>query len=138
MNKNIPEYYKERPALLKFGRDFVEYAYDQTIERYDDAYAKKGSLNFQEKIASYINSLSEEQMEALKLLTRNIVFHSMIEVLDRFELNLDFKLIVEHDGKETDISKLSDDDPEDSNEFLFDLLGEDGLIHLLSKYGIAE
>ena len=62
----------------------------------------------------------------------------MLGVLDRFELNLDFKLIVQHDGKETEISKLNDDDPYDSNEFLFDMIGEDGLINILSKYGIVE
>jgi len=77
-------------------------------------------------------------MVALKLLTKKIIFDSMLGVLDRFELNLDFKLIVQHDGKETEISKLNDDDPYDSNEFLFDMIGEDGLINILSKYGIVE
>jgi len=138
MNEDIPEYYRERPALLKFGNDFVEYAYDKTIERYYNAYEKKGNPKFLEKIEPYINSFSEEQMVALKLLTKKIIFDSMLGVLDRFELNLDFKLIVQHDGKETEISKLNDDDPYDSNEFLFDMIGEDGLINILSKYGIVE
>lgn len=131
MEKQIPEYFEERPALLCYGKDFVQYVYDATIERYFNAYGGKGSPKFVNKLASYTKGFTDDQMAALKFLTKYIIFDSVIQVIDRFELNPHLKLVVVQDGKDVDISEF---DPE-SNELLFDMLGEDGLINLLSKYG---
>lgn len=44
MTTQIPEYFKERPALLRFGEDFFEYIYDSMIKRYFNAYNGKGTI----------------------------------------------------------------------------------------------
>lgn len=134
MKDTIPYYYEERPALLYYARDFVKYVYDDTIERYNNAYEGKGSDKFLKKIKEYTESFTEAQMETLKLLTKDIIYHSVLQVIDRFEMNPNFKLIVEYEGEDVDISEMDND----GNELVFDMLGEDGLINLLSKYGADE
>lgn len=129
--EQIPKYFEERPALLCYGKDFAQYVYDATIERYFNAYDGKGNPKFVNKLAPYTKAFTAEQMNALKSITKYIIFDSIIQVIDRFELNPHFKLVVEQDGNNVDISEF---DPE-SNELLFDMLGEEGLINLLSKYG---
>lgn len=134
MEEQISKYFEDRPALLCYGKDFVKYVYDYTIERYNNAYEGKGSPEFVKQIKAYTESFTEDQINMLKLLTKDIIYHSVMQVIDRFEMNPIFKLVVEYDGKNINISELSDD----GNELLFDMLGEDGLINLFSKYGADE
>lgn len=134
--KEIPQYYLERPAIMNFGKAFVEEVYDYAINLWQCILDGEIEISSLKEMQC---SLSQDQRKSLKELAKLIIEDSTLRMTGMFE-GCDYWLVTQHAGK---IIHISYTDPEEEdyerNELAFDMHDEDeyGIINLFSRYGMC-
>ncbi len=126
MEKEISNYFKERPELLELGELIVERTYDNIVTLYSEVYNEE-----------YFHKVDNESDVALER-TKSIVAHTILSLLNNlFILDGDYKLILEKYDEDDKLLK-SVDITELSDGFTGDMLSKGRWLDLFSKYGNLE
>ncbi|OOO00700.1 MAG: hypothetical protein ATN35_06025 [Epulopiscium sp. Nele67-Bin004] len=126
MEREISNYFKERPELLKLGEFIVERTYDNIVTAYSEVYNE-----------GYFHKEDNESDVVLER-TKSIVAHTILSLLNHlFILHGDYKLILEKYDEDDKLLK-SVDITELSDGFTGDMLGKGRWLDLFSKYGNLE
>lgn len=135
--KEIPQYYLERPAMMNFGKVFVEEVYDYAINLWKCIFEGEIGISSLKEI---LFSFSHDQQKSLKELAQLIIEDSVLRMTGIFEA-CDYWLVTQYEGKTIHIS-YTDPAGEDyeRNELAFDMHDEDeyGIINLFSRYGLCK
>lgn len=131
MNNQIPECTKSHPAIIEFGKKFIQNVYDSSINTFFSIYemGKEVRTPFSKEVQFLTHTFSEEQMKEVQTLTKTIAFCTANLELCFFDRHSEYKILVEENHKRVAISEIT----KGLREVI---MSKNGLISHVSEYYI--
>lgn len=129
MDKKILQNFEKHPAMLDFGKNFIKYVYDDSIDTFLGIYEIKSQIKkpFGKEIQSLINTFSDEQLKMLDLFTQLTAYFAANLTLNYFERHLEYKIMVEENQERVALSDITD-------QLRENIMGKCGVFCSSSKY----
>ena len=132
MDKVISKSNRNHPAIGDFGKNFIKFVYDDSINTFLGIYEMKTPIKkpFGKEIQFLISSFSAEQLIELKFFTKLTAFFSANLELNFFERHIEYAIMVEENEERVALADIT-------GELRKNIMGKDGLLAYGSKYDMS-